>query len=297
MGLRGNFSRNNLGVERFVGGGAQALTQGNLYRPSNWVNFRTQSGAAEFLKTAAYPSGYNPPASYNAPMIAGEMAAGLAGESAVTANLFPSRNMTADLTGAGTITAAAALVISMTAALAGAGDVSATITGRLNASAALTGSGAVTAAMLAKASMAAAVSGAGTVTATIGAKAALAADIVSTGEILTTANAAAAIWSALTSQYDTAGTFGAAMTAAGSAGDPWATELPGAYTDQQAGAIIYLVQQLLRNKVETDPDAGTMTVYDDDGVNILFTAPIYSDANGAVPYDGTAGINLKDRLE
>lgn len=110
-------------------------------------------------------------------------------------------------------------------------------------------------------------------------------------------NLAASVWSALTSEYNTAGTFGAAMAAAGSAGDPWATELPGSYTDQQAGAIVYLVQQILRNKVETDPDAGTMTVYDDDGVNILFTAPIYSDANGAVPYDGTAGINLKDRLE
>ncbi len=110
-------------------------------------------------------------------------------------------------------------------------------------------------------------------------------------------NLAASVWSALTGDYDAAGTFGAAMAAAGSAGDPWSTTLPGAYTDEQAGAIIYLVQQLLRNKVKTDPASGTMTVYDDDGVSILFTAPIFNDAHGADPYDGTAGINLKDRLE
>lgn len=132
--------------------------------------------------------------------------------------------------------------------------------------------------------------------ATIKALGELAGDITPFTE-LSPQSLSAAVWNALTSQYAEAGSFGAAMAAAGSAGDPWATVLPGSYGAEQAGAVIYLIQQLLRNKVKTDTSTGTMTVYDDDGVNILFTAPIYSDANGAEPYDGTGGINLKDRLE
>lgn len=49
---------------------------------------------------------------------------------------------------------------------------------------------------------------------------------------------ASAVWDALTADYNTAGTFGAAMAAAGSAGDPWTTNLPGSYTAGQAGYIV-----------------------------------------------------------
>jgi hypothetical protein len=55
---------------------------------------------------------------------------------------------------------------------------------------------------------------------------------------LTTADIAAAVWDLTTTGHTTSGTFGAAMNAAGSAGDPWATALPGAYGAGTAGNIL-----------------------------------------------------------
>jgi len=46
------------------------------------------------------------------------------------------------------------------------------------------------------------------------------------------------VWNALVSEYDESGSMGEAMGAAGTAGDPWTTELPGSYTGEQAGNII-----------------------------------------------------------
>jgi len=49
---------------------------------------------------------------------------------------------------------------------------------------------------------------------------------------------AANVWDLATTGHTTAGTFGAAVVAAGSAGDPWATSLPGAYSVGTAGYIL-----------------------------------------------------------
>lgn len=57
-----------------------------------------------------------------------------------------------------------------------------------------------------------------------------------------------------------------------------------------------LALKLLRNKVVTDPAAGTITVYDDNGSSILYVANVWEDVAGSVPFDGT-GANRRDRLE
>lgn len=54
------------------------------------------------------------------------------------------------------------------------------------------------------------------------------------------------------------------------------------------------IEQFLRNKVVTDPATGVMTVFDDVG-DILFTANIFEDAAGLIPYKGNA-INRKERF-
>jgi hypothetical protein len=66
----------------------------------------------------------------------------------------------------------------------------------------------------------------------------ISATITSEGEAVTPTSVAAAVWNALTIAYNTAGTMGAAMSAAGSAGDPWITPLPGAYLSGTAGQIL-----------------------------------------------------------
>lgn len=52
------------------------------------------------------------------------------------------------------------------------------------------------------------------------------------------ADLAAAVWNAVASAFNTAGSMGEQLNAASSAGDPWATALPGAYAAGQAGQIV-----------------------------------------------------------
>lgn len=58
------------------------------------------------------------------------------------------------------------------------------------------------------------------------------------GSVPTASEVADAVWDEVLSGHLTAGTTGNALNAAGSAGDPWATTLPGAYTGSQAGKLI-----------------------------------------------------------
>lgn len=55
-------------------------------------------------------------------------------------------------------------------------------------------------------------------------------------------------------------------------------------------------KKILKNRTETNPSNGTMTVYDDDGTTPLYTCSLYSDVAGSTLYDGTAGVNRRDAL-
>lgn len=70
--------------------------------------------------------------------------------------------------------------------------------------------------------------------------ASIAADAIGASELAADAIAeiAAGVWDLATSGHTTSGTFGAAAVAAGGAGDPWSTSLPGAYGAGTAGFIV-----------------------------------------------------------
>lgn len=55
-----------------------------------------------------------------------------------------------------------------------------------------------------------------------------------------------------------------------------------------------LIEQLLRNRMITDPTTGIMTLYDDAG-NPLLSAQIFQDAAGTIPYQGQ-GVERRERL-
>ena len=67
------------------------------------------------------------------------------------------------------------------------------------------------------------------------------------------------------------------------------------YAGRGDDAAILLALKLLRNKVVTNPTTGVMTVYDDNGTTPLYTANVYEDIAGTMPFDGT-GANRRDRL-
>ncbi len=61
------------------------------------------------------------------------------------------------------------------------------------------------------------------------------------------------------------------------------------------GAIVGLLNKMALNKTVTDPVAGTFTVYDDDSVTPLFTAPLFEDVAGTQTYRGQ-GADRRDKL-
>ena len=58
---------------------------------------------------------------------------------------------------------------------------------------------------------------------------------------------------------------------------------------------ISIQNKILRNETETNPVTGIMTVYDDDGVTVLFTANIWENIAKTTPYGGNA-VNRRARL-
>jgi hypothetical protein len=211
-----------------------------------WDRYINPDGATAIRWTAANPTGYYLGGCYAPPITIGEMSWCPTGDGAITANLYPSRAMAIDLTGAGDFDATAALVISMAMALTGSGTMTATLFGNLNMSADFTGSGGLDATMSGIASMAIDLLGVGDLEATIAAYGDMAIDIVVTGTGLSTANVGQAVWDFLIDGTEAQDL----LAAAGSAGDPWITSLPGTYTGDQAGAIIAKLNEAIENGMD-----------------------------------------------
>lgn len=122
------------------------------------------------------------------------------------------------------------------------------------------------------------------------------------------ATVADAIWDEATAGHSTTGTTGNALTNAGASGTPLdaagvraAVGMASADLDTQLVALpavnadTGLALKLLRNKDVTDPATGIRTIYDDNSTDVLYTANIYEDVAGTMPFDGS-GANRRDRM-
>ena len=223
MGILGSNFRLNLGVHQPIGD-VMSRTPGVFARYSAHCNTRSQDRKSTVLATEAIPRGGYPPAAFYPPQAVGDMSFGISGKGALTASLYASRTMAIDLTGAGTLEAEAGLVVSMLLALAGSGGLSATIEGI--------------------ADMVIDLMGAGSLEATISAYGNMAIDMVVTGAGLSTANVGQAVWDAILNGEITAKDV---LLAAGSAGDPWITELPGSYKGSSAGALMKKIEKIIQD--------------------------------------------------
>lgn len=137
----------------------------------------------------------------------------------------------------------------------------------VNAGGTAWGSGAITAASIA----ANAITSAKLATDCIGA-AQIAADAIGSSELAATAVAEIAdgVWDEAISGHLTAGTTGAALNGAGSAGDPWSTALPGAYS---AGSAGYILGNNLNAAVGSCATASALTTVGSNVTNIQSRLP------------------------
>lgn len=235
--LLGNFNVFNKNPGHAIGGPSDPTLWYKAGSVQNWfVGEASVSGQTE---KDSFPSGYNPPGSYILAPKSGGISSRYEGKITFssTANLVGGRPGQGSSTITFSTTGTGGLIVS------GVGSASITFssTATLASVAVISGSGSITisgsALLGAQAGLTASTSITLTGTATSYAIGYLSG--LSTSETEFSAAALAdAVWNALTADYQLSGSFGEAMAAAGSAGDPWTTNLPGTYVAGQAGYIV-----------------------------------------------------------
>lgn len=197
---------------------------------------------SEQIKRDSFPTGTNPPYT----IMFGDKGALLSstttanGTGTVVTNLSMGKACEAALVGSGTITDAnLSLIVQLAAELSGSGTITtAALVGVVALQSSLTGTGSLTAGLSLIAFMNAGLDGNGTLTAELRGTLSLAASIYVNQSEATVQQIVDGVWNAIAADYNTAGTMGNKLNSAGSAGDPWSTNLPGTYTADQAGYLL-----------------------------------------------------------
>jgi len=204
--------------------------------------------------------------SLNADIVGGlNAASSLAGSGDLTGALGSLVGILADLNGDGSLTGSIASAVQGVASMAGSGDLTGAIVGVVQMITAITGANTSSGGIIGVWDMGASLSGTSAVTSTLLAIANLVSVLVNTSELsitqgaiptniesdisscsdLSPENLAAAVWNSIAASFNNAGTMGAKMNSAASAGDPWSTILPGGYADGEAGKILSQIQTLV----------------------------------------------------
>lgn len=234
-----NYAIRNAGQSRALGGNLDPTYNFNLSRMNTF--YVGDNNVVNVTDKMSLPSsGYRPPYSLVlAPKAGGASAFYTArGTATSSASGVAGIFFEATVAGVGTATATLSLTASVTGSATGSGSATGTLSGAINAVGSSAGVG----------------TGSATISATMGATGAAAgiasavADLeayaYATGTIYVNQSEATvqqivdAVWNALAAGYNLTGTMGEAMNGAGSAGNPWITDLSGYNTPDTAGKIL-----------------------------------------------------------
>jgi len=217
------------------------------YRPSTWYSayFPDTTEASQFSR-ASFPTGTQPPYSWLLAPKGGELSSTtyIVGTGSISSSLTMGRLMSADLTGTGDLVGSLSLITSLLADLTSSGTLSGDLSLTLGMAADLLGSGDLDGALSLLMKLEADLSGIGTISANLKGLADLAADIYVNQSTATVNELVAGVWNALAADYNTSGTMGEKLNAAGTAGDPWTTDLSGYNTAGTAGKIVKQIKSI-----------------------------------------------------
>lgn len=223
-------------------------TSGIVGLRSNWNapgdsrnRFYGENWTAGVASRFGVPSAYAAPYAWTLPPKSGGIGCntGMSGRGAFAGSGALGRNMEMTIAGFGTISSLnMGLIVNAVMTIAGTGGLTASMTGALNASMTMAGQGNMTGALGALANMVMEANGAGTMTSGITAKGNMSMDIYVNQSTATVNELVAGVWNALAAEYNTSGTMGQKLNGAGSAGDPWTTDLDSYTTPGTAGALM-----------------------------------------------------------
>lgn len=242
MSLIGNFSV----VSRVQGHTSVNLLNSKgmfgIQKPAAMYGFHVQDRFEDRTKqmTASFPTGTEVPASYLLAYTGGLLSSTsyANGSSTASGSLTLGKVMTASLSGSGSLTASMSIITSLIASLSGSGTLSGSLSTSLSLAAALVGTGNLSGSLSMLIPLASALSGSGSVSANLKGNLDMEAQIYVNQSEATVTQIVDAVWNAVAANYNASGTMGQKLNGAGSAGDPWTTDLSGYNTADTAGLIL-----------------------------------------------------------
>lgn len=269
MLIGSHFRATGMGIVTQRGGGLFVHTaQNNLMRGGRVHNRVLAGGGVWAGGKSAVPAGYSMHG-IRLPMKTGSlgMTRRALGSSSVTANGVSGLVASMLAQGTGTlVSASGSLVVSASALIQGSGGMTnAALRAYLNAVATIQGSGSMTGTLKGKGYARATILGTSADDMTLKATGKMVALVTPFTE-LSPQNLAQAVWGALSSGFDDLTTMGG------------------------QARFMYL---LAHHKVVTDPAAGTITVYAEDGSTVLYVADLYENTSGSQAYRGQ-GADRRD---
>lgn len=198
-----------------------------------------------FPATTAIPEGYLAPNAWMLPYEIGSMTtSNLNGVGSVVVSGTNGLSAQLTMAGVGVLEATGGLLAGLELTIAGVGDLTLVGGGLLEAIVSMAGSGVFSAAVSAEAGLTLSLSGVGSMTLAPSGTGEMTLEIYVNESQATVNQIVAAVWSALASEYNISGTMGEKLNGAGSAGDPWTTDLAGYNTNGTAGKIIKQIKSI-----------------------------------------------------
>ena len=239
MALLGNYSVILKNPVTFIGG-TQVSNCRNAFNETGQMRQRYYPETIEGLPlTTAIPEGYLHPNAWMMPYELGSMSiSNLNGAGAVVGSGVAGLAGEVTMVGVGVLDASGGLLAGLTVNITGSGNLTALGGGLLEAIATMAGQGLLTGALGAEAGLTVTMAGIGTLTASPQGTGEMVLEIYVNESQATVNQIVAAVWSALAAEYNESGTMGQKLNGAGSAGDPWTTDLSAYNTDNTAGKIL-----------------------------------------------------------
>jgi len=242
MALLGNYSVILKNPATFIGGTQVSNARSAFNMEGQMLQMyygESEGGGLPF--TASLDTGTEPPYSWHLAEVGGEMSSTTMtnGSASFTASQQNGINIVSTIAGVGTIdTAGLSLVTSMISAIAGTGTLTGAMVGTVQLAATLAGTGDVVGSVSMLSGLIANLAGSGVISADLKGKLFMEAQIYVNQSEATVQEIVDAVWNALASEYNIGGTMGEKLNGAGSAGNPWTTDLSAYNTANTAGKIL-----------------------------------------------------------
>ena len=250
MALLGNYSIILKNPATFIGG-TQVSNVRSAFNASGQLKQRFYPGTIDGLPlTTALPEGYLAPNAWLLPYEIGSMtSSNLNGVAVLTGAGVSGLSAVVSMDGVAALSATGGLLAGLVVEMQGSGDLTAIGGGLLEAIVAMSGTGALTAAIGATAGLTVTMAGVGSMTINPSGTGEMVLEIYVNESQATVDQIVAAVWSALAAEYNVSGTMGEKLNGAGSAGDPWTTDLTSYNTDDTAGKIIKQIKKAAKDAV------------------------------------------------